>query len=298
MPAGSPARKCSGLRAPSALWGRTALQSRRQSSQRSFVCLTLRKAVLVQKLVSEAPVEALREGVLDGLARADEVVLDAALVAPGIEGLAGELRAVVGADRSRPSVEVDRSIQDACHALCGQRGVRLYGRAVLRVVIYRCEDSKRATIAEGVAEEVHRPAIVSSRRDRQCPPGSLGGALATLLPDREAPLGVQPVDALVVDGEALPAQQDREPSIAEARALLGEALESIHEHWRLHALRSVSLHRAVLPRQRARAALAELVLLLEVLDDQAARSGAYHFFPSADFSARMSSAWSATICFS
>ena len=49
--------------------------------------LDAREAVLVQELVADAPVEALRIRVLDGLAGADEVVFDSTGVAPGVESL-------------------------------------------------------------------------------------------------------------------------------------------------------------------------------------------------------------------
>src|SRR5262245_28597330 len=51
---------------------------------------------LVQELVAHAAVEALDEGVLDRLARRNEVPVDAGVLAPGQHGVASELGAVVG----------------------------------------------------------------------------------------------------------------------------------------------------------------------------------------------------------
>src|SRR5262249_41939793 len=57
--------------------------------------------VLVETLVSESAVEALNEGVLDRLPRADEVELDAPAVGPGVERPASELKAIVADQRRR-----------------------------------------------------------------------------------------------------------------------------------------------------------------------------------------------------
>src|SRR6478752_2045793 len=62
---------------------------------------------LVQKLVTHTAVEALDEGVLDRLAWGDEVPVDAGLLAPGQHGIAGELGAVVGDDRTRLAAPLD-----------------------------------------------------------------------------------------------------------------------------------------------------------------------------------------------
>ena len=69
------------------------------------------EAVLVEQLVSRAAVEALGEGVLNGLPRADEVVLDAVAVGPGVERAAGELGPVVAADRPRLAVGLDGLVE-------------------------------------------------------------------------------------------------------------------------------------------------------------------------------------------
>ena len=58
------------------------------------------EAMLVEELVPDATVEALREGVLDRLSRPDEVMLDLVGIAPGVEGSAGELRSIVRSDSS------------------------------------------------------------------------------------------------------------------------------------------------------------------------------------------------------
>lgn len=62
----------------------------------------------VQTLISELPIEALHEGVLDRLAGLDEVELDATLVSPLIERTTREFRAVI----RQPSEQA--GLQDRC----------------------------------------------------------------------------------------------------------------------------------------------------------------------------------------
>jgi hypothetical protein len=53
------------------------------------------------------PVEAFDVGALVGLARLDEAHFDVLAAASGGEGLAGQLGAVVAANRLRPAVQID-----------------------------------------------------------------------------------------------------------------------------------------------------------------------------------------------
>ena len=82
-----------------------------------------------QDFVPQAAVEALGVGVLDRLPRPDEVMLDAVAVGPGVEGAAGELGAVVGADRPRLPLGLDRLVQDPGHSLGGKGNIELKGDA-------------------------------------------------------------------------------------------------------------------------------------------------------------------------
>ncbi len=60
--------------------------------------------VLVGAVVAEGAVEAFDEGVLHGFAWLDVVDGDAGGLNPGVNGFAGELRAVVGGDDGRQAV--------------------------------------------------------------------------------------------------------------------------------------------------------------------------------------------------
>lgn len=57
-------------------------------------------------LIAELPVEALQVPVLAGFARLDEIQSDAVRIGPGIQGLPGELRAVVDCDLFRGAIRV------------------------------------------------------------------------------------------------------------------------------------------------------------------------------------------------
>jgi len=68
---------------------------------------------LVQELVPEPAVEALDEGVLDRLAGIDVVPINACVRCPGQDRVAGQLGAVVAADRPGLAVDGDEKIEFA-----------------------------------------------------------------------------------------------------------------------------------------------------------------------------------------
>ena len=55
----------------------------------------------VETLISESPVEALNEAIIDGFSRSNEVQLDVIAVCPGIHGLGNELAAIIDSNRFR-----------------------------------------------------------------------------------------------------------------------------------------------------------------------------------------------------
>ncbi len=106
------------------------------------------EAVLIQELVTDTPVEALRQGVLDWLARPNGVVFDAALVSPRVEGLARELRAVITADSPWLAVDLNGLIEHPGHALSWHRHVKLQSNASSREVIQRSKDPHGPAVHE------------------------------------------------------------------------------------------------------------------------------------------------------
>jgi hypothetical protein len=101
---------------------------------------------LVQELVAHPAVEALDEGVLDRLARRDEVPVDGVVLAPSQHGVAGELGAVVGDDRARPATSCDDRRQLPCHPSPRDGCVRDRCQTLLGDVIDDVEDAEASSI--------------------------------------------------------------------------------------------------------------------------------------------------------
>ena len=76
--------------------------------------------VLVEAFLAQPSVEALGEGVLDWLARANEVELDAACMRPRIECAPGELRAVIDDDRLREAVQLAGTVEPGATSCAGR----------------------------------------------------------------------------------------------------------------------------------------------------------------------------------
>src|SRR4029434_969565 len=92
-----------------------------------YACLGERgEQSLVQELVAHAGIEARDEGVLPGLACSNVVPVAAGLAGPSQDGVAGQLRAVVAADRPGLAVGSDQQVELARHPLARTRadGVR------------------------------------------------------------------------------------------------------------------------------------------------------------------------------
>ena len=92
--------------------------------------------VAVQTLFAEARIEALDERVLNGLAWADEVQMDAVAVSPLIEGLRGELRSVIDADHRGHADRHGKLSQNLCNTLAAHPDTDLQGRTHSTKVIH------------------------------------------------------------------------------------------------------------------------------------------------------------------
>lgn len=77
------------------------------------------KPVLVQAFIAELSIESFDEGVLDGLARFDEVKPDAVTVRPFIQRLADQLRAIIDNDSARQLPCLRQALQDPDHPRSG-----------------------------------------------------------------------------------------------------------------------------------------------------------------------------------
>src|SRR5688572_20200325 len=96
--------------------------------------------VKVQALVAELAVEALDERVLHGLAGPDEVQLHSALIRPGVERLAGELRSVVADDQFRRSAHDNELFENTRYATTADRRVHEQRQRLAREVVDHRED--------------------------------------------------------------------------------------------------------------------------------------------------------------
>jgi hypothetical protein len=163
--------------------------------------------VLVQALIAEAPVETLHVAILHRSPGLDRVPLETLLVGPLIDRAAHELGSVVAADLPRQSASLLQFFQYAHHAHSTQRGVDLDRQALPRVVIHDVQGTKPPPRAERIGHEVHRPHLVGcqGRRQRLAHCAALP---ATLAPQCQLFLYVQPVHALMVDLPSFALQQD------------------------------------------------------------------------------------------
>ena len=69
--------------------------------------------MIVQAFITKLPIEALDVSILGGLARSDELEIDAALVSPAIKRAAREFRSLVGSNRPRQAAELSDAVEHA-----------------------------------------------------------------------------------------------------------------------------------------------------------------------------------------
>jgi hypothetical protein len=116
--------------------------------------------VLVEALVTEAPVEALDESVLDRLSGRDVVPSDAAFLLPAHDGVRSELGAVVADDHQRLPAGRDDDIELARHPSAGDRRVVDQRQALAGKVDDNDEHPEASPVGQHVREEVEAPARV------------------------------------------------------------------------------------------------------------------------------------------
>lgn len=159
--------------------------------------------VLVEALVPKLAVEALDVGVLDGLARPDEVQLHPAAVGPLVHGPAREFRPVVTGDDLGQAAELGDLVEQGRHALAPDGEVHEEYQAFARKDVHEREGLEPAAAHERVEDEVHGPTLIGPRRSRQ------GHAEIGCLPfpllqtERQLFFAIDPLDLLVVHFESL-----------------------------------------------------------------------------------------------
>ena len=116
----------------------------------------------------------------------------------------------------------DQRRQLARHPPARDRGVGDRRQAFARHVVDDVEDAEPPAVGELVMDEVQRPARIRPRLDQDRRPRSNGPAAGAPLAHRKPFLAIEPVDAVDARGLALLPQQDEQPPIAKAPALVGE----------------------------------------------------------------------------
>ncbi len=145
-----------------------------------------------------------------------------------------------------------------------------------------------------VMHEVQTPALVGQRQHGgRCPRAD--GALASLPATyRQTLFAVKPLGLLAVDRDAVPAQQDVKPPIAEPPALLRRLAQSRPQVAIISPARAVPHALANRSDDSTRPPLAHPQRRLEVRDRFPLRGGRHHFFESRSFRPALSSIVSAS----
>src|SRR5580700_6624173 len=254
--------------------------------------------VLVQALVAELAVEGFDVGVLVGLAGADEGQLDVALIRPGIEDLAFELRAMINGDGSGQASRVGQPLEHRFDSGAGDRGVDFESHTLARTVIDDRKTPQPSTIGQPVGYEVHRPDAVGGRGlwERLALKGADAFTLAT--PHRKTGFPVQPVRALTVDRPAFAPQQNMDASITIAALHRRDLFDPRTYSAALRSPAAIAVQRARDKYQPARARHTEVPFRHQHGHRFAPRLRAHHFRPCKSFSAAFSSSASASSLFS
>jgi len=112
------------------------------------LCVEERNEVMfVKAFVAKPPVEAFDERVLRRLAGLNEMQSHAAIVSPSKHGEAPHLRAVVEYDSFRVSAAQGDVVEDARHALAGEREVDFECKIFTRAIVADPENTKTPVTA-------------------------------------------------------------------------------------------------------------------------------------------------------
>lgn len=154
--------------------------------------------VLGQAFVPEPAVEALDIGVLGGLSRLDQDVLDTSRLQPSHEGPAGEFRAVVDPDGLRVPSEACCPLQHPRDAGTGHRQIHRDVDALAGEAIGDGQAFNSPAIGQCVAHEVQAPGLVGPHGgNQQCPLAAVvSGLVAPAY--RQALLAVEAIHLIVV----------------------------------------------------------------------------------------------------
>src|SRR5580704_5132987 len=253
---------------------------------------------LVQELVAQAAVEALDEGVLDGLAWSDVMPVDAGLAGPGQDGVAGQLRTVVAADGLGLAVDGDEQVELASHPFARQREVGDRDLAAPGANVGVRQNAEAAPAHQLIGDEVEHPQVVRQGRHRHWCARAHSPLAAAPLAHHQPFFAVEPEQPLVVHHEALAAQEDQKATVAEPAAFTGQRHKPLAQLGIVAPALTVAYRHALAADHPARPPLAHLMDALEVSHGLSLGSGRHHFFVSRSFNAALSSMASANSFFS
>ena len=113
-----------------------------------------REEGLIQELVSQPPIEAFDEGVLDRLARCDVVPFHLGPIRPLQDRVAGELATIVADDHLRLASSLDDPVQLTGNPQAGKRRIGDERQALPGAIVDHRKHPEPATIGELIRHEV------------------------------------------------------------------------------------------------------------------------------------------------
>ena len=158
-----------------------------------------REPMLVEALIAETPVERFDIGVLIRFARFDQTQRDAALVGPRQHGASAELRAIIGTQDARQAPLVRQVVECTGDGDAPEGTRRDDGHRLGRRIVDNGQALHRPPLGGAVEDEIGGPNLVRCRGPAQRVPLRDRDLLPSSAPHLELGVGVQALDALVVD---------------------------------------------------------------------------------------------------
>jgi hypothetical protein len=116
--------------------------------------------VLVKAVIAEGAVEGFNEGILHGFAGLDVMKMNASSLCPKEDGLAGELRAIVGGDDFWKAASEGEFFQDINDSNAADGSIDMESQALAGEVIHQGQATKATASGKLVMNEVHGPAFI------------------------------------------------------------------------------------------------------------------------------------------
>jgi hypothetical protein len=167
------------------------------------------EVVLVKTFVSKSAVEAFNESVLNRFSRRDMVQFYAAIGGPAGHRERTHLRAVVENDCLWIAAQLGDHVERARHSFAGKTEVRLEREVLSRTVVAYGQDSKSATVAKTVVNEIERPATVWYEGGGFNGPAAQRELPSNAFADLQIRGSIDPGDALMVVEDAFSSEKYR-----------------------------------------------------------------------------------------